>query len=86
MADKQVIVEVVEVPKGLPRAQEENPELRMGVQAEKEKLWASAQERAYEVVRLVNTVDYEIGEILSRQDVKELCAQAGWKVVVKSKK
>jgi len=39
--------------------------------------------RPYEVVGLENTIGYEIGEVLSKDDVQQLICRPNMKVVVK---
>jgi len=39
--------------------------------------------RDYEVVGLENTIGYEIGEVLSKDDVQQLICRPNMKVVVK---
>ena len=41
------------------------------------------KDRDYEVVGLENTIGYEIGEVLSKDDVQQLICRPNMKVVVK---
>jgi len=41
------------------------------------------KDRDYEVVGLENTVGYEIGEVLSKNDVQQLICRPNMKVVVR---
>ena len=41
------------------------------------------KDRDYEVVGLENTIGYEIGEVLSKDDVQRLICRPNMKVVVK---
>ena len=41
------------------------------------------KDRGYEVVGLENTIGYEIGEVLSKDDVRQLICKPNMKVVVK---
>ena len=43
----------------------------------------STKDRDYEVVGLENTIGYEIGEVLSKDDVQRLICKPNMKVVVK---
>jgi|GEM_PF-2971545 len=80
MAKKQIIVEVEEAKRGLPDARKRHPSLHPI--DDKNALWECAQEAVYEVKRLVNTIDYKIGDRLESEEVRNLCARADWKIVV----
>ena len=41
------------------------------------------KDRDYEVVGLENTIGYEIGEVISKADVRQLICKANMKVVVR---
>ena len=43
----------------------------------------STKDRDYEVVGLENTIGYEIGEVLSKDDVQQLICRPNMKVVVR---
>lgn len=80
MAQKQIIIELKETLRGLPQAEKDHPEL--SIPGDNKELWGYAEQPAYEVTRLVNSVDFCIGDKLTKEEVKDLIAKANWKVVV----
>ena len=40
-------------------------------------------ETIWTIVGLTNSVEFEIGQILTRRDLQELCSSSLWKVIIK---
>ena len=43
----------------------------------------SGATHTYEVVRLINSVTYNVGDFLPKSEVKQLCEAPTWKVTIK---
>lgn len=48
--------------------------------------WAKDGDVEYEVVELVNSCDYRIGQLLNRRQVEDLCQWSDFTVVIKRHK